>query len=280
MSDTTDLASTIRLLALDIRDLYRELPDTVASIAGLHAVTYAPTSARSATDVRVLGGDAAVMLGGGTDNVVTSSRRGNRDHAADNHPTDPPSVLAVLTRIEDAWRQAQQQPAAETTTTTAATDYLIANAEWAATHHEPIHDDIADLAQLRARLRNVTGHTDTPKASDAPCIDCNGRIVQRYRHGRTPETSGLDDTRECNRCGKTYTPTQYANAIEQRLETIREDPDRLVTAAEARTLWRLSEKQLYTWENREKIRPAGTDDRGRRLYRNGDIHALKTRTAA
>lgn len=269
---TTELASELRILILEIRDLYHELPDTIAHIAGLHAISYAPRHGRS-NDVTVPGGDALSLHAGGTDNTVNASRHGNRDHAPDNHPNDPPSVLAVLTRIEDHWRENQHQPAADATSLTATIQYLIANTPWAVDHHDNLSDDLSDLKALRGRLRSVTGHTDAPKPSDAPCIDCNGRIVQRYG------TTGLDDTRECSRCGNTYTPTQYALAVQNRLEDVRDNPDKHLTAAEARTLWGLSEKQLYTWEARDKIAPIGHDHLRRRLYRNGDIAKLRGRTA-
>ncbi len=268
MHTDTDTASTLRLLIHEIRDLYHELPETIAHIAGLHAIAYSPTQARS-NDTQITGGDAIVLHAPGTDNTVKSAQNGNRDHAADNHPNDPPSVLAVLTRIEDTWRLEQNVPAATTTTTKAAATYLIANANWAALNHPHLEHDLTDLQALRGRLRNVTGKTDHPKPSDAPCNNCNGRIVQRYTK------DGLDDDRECHRCGTTYTPNQYEQAIEQRLQTVREDMDRTLTANQARTLWGLSEKQIYVWEEREKIAHIGRNTNGHRLYKNSDIATLR-----
>lgn len=269
--DPAETASTIRVLTLDIRDLYNELPDTIAHIAGLHATTYTPRTTGT-RNTHLTGGDALALALPGTTNTVTSSRTGNRDHAADNLPTDPPSVYAVLTNLEDSWRTQQHQPAATHTNTTDAANYLIANATWAAHHAATLTDDITNLRTLRARLLAVTGRHNHPRPSDAPCIDCNGTVVQTYG------PRGLDDQRECHRCGKTYTPTQYALAVQARIDAVRDDPDRLLTATEARTLWRLSEKQIYTWEHRGKLTPAAHDKRGHRLYRNADIATLKRRT--
>lgn len=281
MSQTSDITNEIRTLIYDIRGLYRELPDTIAYIAGLHAISYTRATSPTA-DTRIIGGTAFVMHCPGYDGGVTSARDGNRDHAHDCLPTDPPSVLAVLTRIEDNWRHQLHHPAADTTSIDAAIGYLSANAPHAANTLD-LTADLNDLAVLRGRLRTVTGHIDTPKPSDAPCITCNGRIVQRYTH------KGLDDIRECNHCGKTYTPIQYALAVKNRMLEVRADLARLVTASEARTLWHLSEDQIYNWERgpdedhpkrTPRIESALRDAKGRKLYLNADIAALRrTRVA-
>ena len=150
---SSDIASELRTLIWDIRDLYRELPDTIAHIAGLHAVRYDKrgTGKSTSTDVTIIGGAALVMASAGYDGGVTSARDGNRDHAHDCLPDDPPSVLAILTRIEDVWRTNQHNPAAETTSLDATVNFLLANAPWAAEHHPDINDDLHDLDQLRNR---------------------------------------------------------------------------------------------------------------------------------
>lgn len=99
-------------------------------------------------------------------------------------------------------------------------------------------------------------------------------------HRRSRQVRGLDDVRECEKCGQTYTPAQYTLAVQHRLEDVRNDPERLLTATEARTLWHLSEKQVYVWEARDKLTHVTTDHKGRRLYRNGDIAILKRTRAA
>lgn len=287
-----DLMSAARQLVWEIRDLYRELPDTIAAIAGLHATRYdrgTNKSTRKPTDTTLIGGDALVMYGPGSDRTSITRTAGHTIdwELARAERNDAPSVLTVLTRWEDAWRATQNHPAADTTTINAAVTYLTTHTAWAIRDFPDIDTYLTELGALRARLRAVTGHTNPPKASDAPCINCNGLIVQRYKHGTRPEDRGLDDIRECNRCGETYTPARYNLAIQSRLETVREDHDRLLTATEARTLWRLSEKQVYVWEQRidpttkqPKLTAAGTDAQGRKLYRNGDIAALKKTRAA
>ena len=275
-TETAAVVSEVRLLVLGIRDLYRELPDTIAALAGLHAVTYSAIGSPSTGGVKVLGGDAAVMHGAGTISSVTSSRAGNREHAQDNLPTDPPSVLAVLSSIEDTWRHELGDSAADKTSIDASVAYLIANVV-RAVQVLAMSDDIAELTTLHCRLLAVTGHTNQPKASDAPCDTCNGRIVQKY--GK----DGLEDDMTCSTCGKTFTATQYAMSAKTRLESVRTE-DRLVTAFEARTIWGLSEDQVYNWERgadeshpfrTPKIVAHSKDRNGRKLYRNTDIAALK-----
>ena len=280
--DLLEIESHARRLVWEIRDLYHELPDTIAAISGLHAICYdrgAPTKKRTTlADTPIIGGDALVMAGpGSTETSITRTAGERIDWAlAEAEQHDAPSVLAVLTKWEDTWRTAQGHPAATTTSVKAAATYLTTHTAWAIRDFPDIDSYLDELTTLRGRLRVVTGHINPPKPSDAPCIDCNGQIVQRYRTNTTrPEDAGLDDIRECNRCGTTYTPAQYALAVQNRLEEVRNDPDRLLTAAEARVLWRLSEKQIYTWEYRDQLAPAGRDPKGRKLYRNGDIAGLK-----
>lgn len=276
--------SEARQLVWEIRDLYRELPDTIAAIAGLHAISYdrgTTRSNRQPTHTTVLGGDALVMYGPGTDRTsIDRTAREPIDWAlAQAETDDAPSVLTVLTRWEDAFRDAQGHPAADTTSINAAVTYLTTHTAWAVQHFPDLDAYLEELSTLRARLRAVTGRINPAKPSDAPCFRCNGQIVQRYKDGPRPEDRGLDDIRECNRCGQTYTPAQYMLAVQQRLEAVRNDPDRLLTAAEARTLWRLSEKQVYVWENRDKkLQSVGRDDAGRKLYRNADLARLKGHT--
>lgn len=272
--------SHARRLVWEIRDLYLELPDTIAAIAGLHAVNYDRGGNRKPStlaDTPIIGGDALVMAGPGSTQTTITRTAGERiDWAlakAEQH--DAPSVLAVLTKWEDTWRDAQGHPAATTTSVRDAATYLTTHTTWAVRSFPDLNSYLTDLTELRGRLRVVTGHINPPKPSDAPCIDCNGQIVQRYRTSTRPEDAGLDDIRECNRCGTTYTPAQYTLAVQNRLQTVRDEPDRLLTAAEARTLWHLSEKQIYTWEYRNHLTPAGRDNKGRKVYRSGDIATLK-----
>lgn len=277
-----EVQSNARQLVWEIRDLYRELPDTIAAIAGLHAISY--NRERHGTDTTIIGGDAHIMHAPGNTTCLMPTIMTSVDRALLGlERNDPPSVIALLTSWEDAWRAERHDPAADHTNLDHTVAYLTTHTASAAQFSPGFNDYLTDLNTLRARLRAVTGHINPPKLSDAPCIaddvegePCNGQIVQRYRQGTRPEDRGLDDIRECNRCGETYTPLRYALAVRQRLEAVREDPERLLTATEARVLWRLSEKQLYVWENRDrKITHLAVDNRGRRLYRNGDIAALR-----
>lgn len=280
----------------EIRDLYRRLPDVIAAAAGLHAIRYDQRgTTRSATDTTIIGGAAMVLAGGGA--TYTHLGRGETTDAiatlleAERH--DPPSVLAVLTQWEDAWRIEQRQHAAETTSIDAALGYLVVHTEWAAQHSPTWDQHRADMRTLRGRLRAVTGESQPPVKTGVPCPYCAGTVQQHWT------TEGLGDTRRCDGCGITWaTEAHFALAIRDAHESLPEShPDQLVTLDDARRILKprgVRPNLLALWlhrdvRDRERYdaevaagrlatpptprlpESRGRDVRGRLLYRLGDL---------
>lgn len=268
----TNCANRARNTISEIEELYSELPDAIRTITG---ISYNPTG-RGSNDTIVPGGAALVMLSAGTDDNVKSSRNGSRDHVQDQNNTDPPSVAGVLATIEDDWRSAHKDPVADyAPSVSRSANYLKSRVPWAARVHPAFYDAYRRLRQVRARMEIVTGNASPPEPSDAPCIQCHGRLVRRWSY--RADDQGLTTERECESCLRIYTPEQYTLAIRAQLEEVKLMDDRLITAAEARTLFRLSEEQVYTWESRGKITSAGRNGAHRKVYRTADIRQLAAR---
>lgn len=264
----TNCINHVRNTLTEIQDLYNELPDHIGHITG---ISYNPTGSRS-SDTHVPGGAPLIMRAGGTTNTPNPARNGSTNHYADILKNDPPSISAALATIEDDWRHHRNDPPAPYPANThKATTYLTTHITWAARVHPAFTDTTRELRALRQRLEIATGQARHPQESDAPCIECDGTLIQRWTH------TGIDPTRECTRCGTTYTTNRYMLAVRDRIETTREQHDRLITASEARILFRLSDKQIYVWERRGKLTHINRDPKGRRLYRIGDIAKLRGR---
>ena len=269
----------------EVRDLYRQLPDVIAGIAGLHAIRYdrggAKGKARRATDTVLLGGAALVMATDGSgDNVVDRPDGTAIDWALrDAEHRDPPSVLGALTGWEDTWRHEQHQSAATRTSVTAATDYLVTHTAWAAGHSDGWADYLTDLAGLRGRLRMLTGQTQPPVKAGVPCPYCAGTIVQKWTGNR----GSLSDIRECDVCGLTWaSEAHFMLAIREAHQALpTTHPSLLVTMGDAKRIYRgrgVRPNLLDLWATRRQLRPAQTPDghdrrdvRGELLYRLGDI---------
>lgn len=264
-----------------VRDMYRALPDVIAAAAGLHAVRYDRGGRGSSGDVRVLGGEAAVLAGGGTASGVTSSARGDRSHAVDQLPSDPPSVLATLTAHEDTWRLEQQQPAATVTSVDAAVTYLLNHTAWAAQRSE-VDTWLAYLSDLRTlfgRLGNLTGGSNRPVKEPTPCAYCGGVVQRRWTDG------GLDDERTCTSCGESWPDEWHQDrATNWRILTAPvNDPDTLVTPEQARralpdlkrnTLNQALKRDRDRHPDDQRIPTHGHNTHGELVYRLGDIAAL------
>lgn len=275
-----DCVSRARNDLRDIHDLYRQLPDVIAAAAGLHAVRYDQRGGAKtrSTDTTIIGGAALVMAAGGA--TYTHLARGETSDTiatlleAERH--DPPSVLAVLTGWEDAWRTEQHQHAAERTSTAAAIKYLILHTTWAA-QHSPTWDTYrADIRNLRGRLWALTGRSNAPEKSGVPCPYCAGTIIQTW------SSSGLDDTRRCDTCGITWaSEAHFMLAIREAHQALPDThPDQLVTLDDAKRIYkgRVRPNRFDLWVGRGTLRPAvdetgqpRRDVRGQVLYRLGHI---------
>lgn len=282
--------STVRNHAREIRDMYRQLPDVVAHVAGLHAIRYdttGRTGRRRPTDTTIIGGAALVMSAPG---YADKTRLGRHETTID--PTlldaerhDPPSVLAVLTFWEDTWRSELHHPAATKTTVEDATRYLVINTAWAAQHSPTWDDYLTDIRVLRQRLRHLTGASQPPERAGVPCPYCAGVIVQHWT------ASGLDDVRRCNGCGLTWeSEAHFLLAIREAHQSLpAKRPDELVTMDDAKRIYkgRVRPNLLDLWAHRGTLVPARDqhgrdrrDVRGQLLFRLGDIEQRVNRADA
>lgn len=254
----------------DIVDLYGTLPDHIATLTGARL----EPGPRSSAERPVVGGDALVMHSAGNGgNTVTSSKRGDRSHALDHWPNDPPSIAAELGRWEDDWRQIRREDAAPTLPTVAtAANYLLKHYRWASVSHPAFEEFADDIRHLRTRLRVVTGDIQYPLRADARCFDCGGSIVQKW----TDE--GLSDTRECDDCGNAYTVQRYLLAARGFIEEQRNvDPEAVVDIKGAREVFpEIPASTIRRWAHEGRLERAAWGERNRALYRLSDITALVT----
>lgn len=268
----------------EIRGLYSLLPDVIAAAAGLHAIRYdtrfGAGEPRRANDTTILGGAAMVMAAGGTADKTRLGRGETTIDPAllDAERRDPPSVRAVLTFWEEAWRDAQQQPDPQTTALNDTVEYLATNTAWAAQHADTWTDYRADLRDLIGRLRFLTGASKAPVRSEVPCPECGGTVVQKWTN------AGLDDTHTCTRCNTTWpSHAHFARALRATFHDLpTTNPDTLVTLDDARRILPdLKRNTLNVWLKRDRDRADaghprqmpehGTDAHGKTLYRLGDI---------
>jgi hypothetical protein len=298
-----DCVSDARNTVRDIRDLYAQLPDVIASVAGLHAVRYDRGGGKGrASDTSIIGGAAFVLAGPGN---ADKSRLGPHEDprseviqalmAAERN--DPPSVLGVLTFWEDAWRDEQHQHAAATTTVAATVEYLVVHTTWAAQHSPTWDEYVRDTRSLRRRLRILTGDDRRPVKAGVPCPYCAGTIVQHWRDvdPKKPGSGGLEDVRRCNVCGLTWaSEAHFRMALrEAHAELPDRRPEELVTLDDAKRIFKergvrpnlldlwahRDRRELEDYEHGRRLTPPtprlpaarGRDVRGVLLYRLGDL---------
>lgn len=297
----SDARNTIR----QVRDLYRQLPDVIAAIAGLHAIRYdrgggttKPQKGGKGTGTTILGGTALVMATAGNLNHTRSLPDDPRERAIDVtlravENTDPPSVLAVLTGWEDAWRAERAEPAAERTSVTAATEYLVTHTQWAAQTSVTWDDYLGDVRGLAGRLRTLTGDDRRPVKAGVPCPYCAGKIVQHWRDvdPKRPGSGGLEDVRRCDTCHLTWASEAHFRMALREAHAGLPDrrPDELVSLDDAKRIFKergIRSSRLDVWVARGTLRPmmdsAGAprrDVRGALLYRLGNIAVLVDRGA-
>lgn len=256
----------VRGHVLDIVELYATLPDHLAVLSG---VRYEP-GPRSSAESPVVGGNALVLAAAGTHGGVTGSRRGNRDHAADQWPEDPPSAVAVLEHWEDDWREIRREPAAPTrATVTSTTKYLLTHLRWASVTHPEFVAFAADMRKLRSRLRVVTGEAEArPVKTGAECFDCTGPIVRNW----TDE--GLSDHWQCADCRQPYERDSYRLALKSKMYEIRarQEAAGYITPSLAATLIDRSERTIREWMRRGEL--AVTEEDGHRFVAWEDVERM------
>jgi hypothetical protein len=239
----------------DLADTYALLPETLG-----HPATQQYDRGRAGKDdVTVPGGTALVLLGPGSEGTkrrrLTTAEQATgaegREHAADNRPTDPPSVHTELDRWADLWANSVGL-ASQPTTFTDTVAFLRFNTPWAAQRFDGFTDYVADLRQLRTQLRIATATNDQPLRGAARCLDCDVRLERTnvhaqpcrtdhgpadcaydarglrvcgpygpHMHGHAPCTcdrGGVVDIWHCPRCRRTYQPATYMLAVRAQIE--------------------------------------------------------------
>lgn len=216
-----DCVASVRRELGQIVDLFALLEPMMLGLAyGQPAA--ARTGGRGAEE-QLLGGDALVMLAGGS----------SSGHDRDGLENDPPAVAAELGLWEDDWRSVRGEPAASGLATVAgATDYLGRRLSWAADHHPAFDEFASDVRRLRSRLRSATATDDRPETG-APCFECGAKLERRRANrvrrfgcrghgGRCPwphephgcaDVGGLVDEWQCPRCRRRYEDAEYWLAV-------------------------------------------------------------------
>lgn len=238
----------------DIVRLYAELPDAIKTITG---IDYDPTSAGSAHDVTLPGGDALAILAGGTMSAVRADRYGNR-HPEDQRESDPPSASAVVSEIEDSWRQARGDAAAPyAQSVRMAVGYLRDHNAWAAEHYDGYAADVAALTWLRGRMSAAAGRDDVPERERTPCVFCGGDVVRFWQERTSRQLGGLSEVRKCTGCDMAWGDAAALAFVNQ--EHLRAmpvtHPEALVTERQAtRIFHELSSGTIRTWLARDRAR--------------------------
>ncbi len=199
------------------------------------------------------------------------------------HPLD---VVEVLWSWADAWAEGLNIEPLTTPTET-----IKAGLMWAAHNaDDSAWDDYREeVRKLRHHARRLAGLL--PKRQNGPCVHCGGSVVQDWADEKwQPRPDGLSDLLRCTGCGLTWND-RHAWAFTNR-HTLRLlpdlTPDNLVTMEDAWLIFPDVPKATWRkWNQRDRERaeagedqrmpPRGWDERGRPLYRVGDLDALANR---
>lgn len=183
-----------------IVELYALLPAVMRASA--YGQPGAPRNGSRSSERQIPGGDALVMLGGGSHAYTAPGVEAG----------DPPSVAFELSRWEDDWRITRGEPAAQVdANVTTAAGYLEVHARWAASEHPAFDEFATDMRSLRARLESACGRTDRAEKG-APCMDCGELLRRRWTD------SGLSDEWTCRSCERVYSDPEYWLAVRAQLD--------------------------------------------------------------
>jgi hypothetical protein len=198
--------------------------------------------------------------------------------ANDNLPSDPPSILFALQRVEDDWRSKLGHVAAQQPYTIAASvRYMEAHLTWAEQRWDGFPDFAREMRQHRARLRNEEGDAD-PTITGVKCLnlDCEGDLQALFAvadpcdHDGCPgcDQGGRRDYWTCDTCGREYPDAEYRRAVAQAHEDL--SPYR--TAGEIQQTLGVRPGTLRQWVHRGYITAQPSDRRGRAKY---DLHEVR-----
>lgn len=182
-----------------IVELYALLP---AQMVEANLSNWRVTDGHSA-DTSVPGGDALVMLAGGS----THSNGEGRQDMEWSSQDDPEPILPLLATWEDDWRSVRKEHAAGYATMTTVAAYLDGKHAWAAAEHPAFDEYAADLARVRARLEATL--REGPQRSPIPCLTCERRSLERAM----PREDQKDLPWTCSHCHRNYSEDEYWMAV-------------------------------------------------------------------
>lgn len=217
--------------------MWTELPTHRGQLRGLRP------AAGHAGDTTVPGGDVLVLAGpggnGGSPRRLTRSEtrlperwwllgstgpltqrgylaaereRTGREHAADNLPSDPPSVRQVLASWVEDWTAAGAPAGPEHPSVPAAGRYLQQQLTWAARGHDAFGDFTRELRELHARLERVTGRAVDIVRANVDCLACGRALVKQL-----DDVGRQEEDFTCEGCGRVVTEQRYHLALSAEL---------------------------------------------------------------
>lgn len=198
------------------------------------------------------------------------------------HPRD---VVEVLWSWADMWSEALQIDARGDVTETIRSGLM-----WAAHHADESgwHDYRQEVRTLRHHARRMAGLL--PKRHAGPCVYCGGQIVQDNADEKWEPLRGTAEEVRCTRCRKAWENHKaWMFTNQHTLRLLPEyEPEQLVTIEDAWLVfpdvpkatwrkWRERDDEAIAEDRKMPIR--SWDERGRPLYRVGDLDALVKRRA-
>lgn len=163
---------------------------------------------------------------------------------------------------------------------------------WAAHNRVPSQWDgyREGIRVIRSQARGVAGLR--PRRENSPCPHCGGVVVRDWADRRwEPRPDGLSTTVRCtNRdCALSWDLAGWDRVKRHHLQVLPEVvPDQLITQDDARLVWKdIPRETVSSWIRRDEMLPddervlpvRGWDERGRPLYRVGDLAAMADRRA-
>lgn len=237
----THCLGRVRRTLIDVEAMFNKLPEHIGDTAGTAKPLDAPRGGSDESPIP--GGDAlALMAGGGTSTVGSRPNAkhpdGDRSHASDNLPSDPPSILATLASWEDDWRtylgiapagwnddskgSTKDHRYAPRVTVTGCAVFLLRGLSHMAQHHPAFDEFAEDMNDLKLRLERVLREGDPRDRAEIDCPDCGGDIKSVYadpdpcppgctHDGDGHDQGGLRSWWMCRdkRCGRIVESSEY-----------------------------------------------------------------------
>lgn len=228
-------------------------------------------------ELHVPGGDALVMLLGGSEHVTGRRSRWGDDQGpcAYSYPSDPNPPLNMLATWEDDWRHTLDLDVAGPATYASTSSFLLDNLGWAAQQHPAFDEFAEEIRKAEAALEAVL-HAGIRDETGVPCMYCSDppRLRQTYddpKPGRSDQ-GGRRDLWTCPKCHQVYTPGQYAQA-EAAAWAAKRAEDPFVPIAHAADLIERPLKTVRTWVDGDRVR-SQRDDKGRLEVHWDDVREL------